>query len=222
MLNFIKNKIKSIVNQYNDVENNANIHPTAYISGSNIYGSIYISESCKVYQTHIEGKVTIGKFTSLWGPGIFIMGRLNGIKIGRFCSIARYVSIQEDNHNSNRVTTYFLERNLLNEPLNENAEVSKGKINIGNDVWIGAGAQILSGVTVGDGAIVGAGAIVTKNVPSYAIVGGNPAKVIKYRFDEVTIEKLLKMEWWNWQEEKIKNNLDFLLNVSNEGCIKIV
>jgi virginiamycin A acetyltransferase len=80
---------------------------------------------------------------------------------------------------------------------------------IGNDVTIGANAIILPGITISDGAIVGAGAIVTHDVPPYAIVAGNPAKVLRYRYTQEQIRKLLKVAWWKWSEEKIFNNMDF-------------
>jgi hypothetical protein len=80
----------------------------------------------------------------------------------------------------------------------------KGDIIIGNDVWIGAKSTIMSGVKIGHGAIVAAGAVVTKDVQPYSVVGGNPAKHIKFRFDEKQIEKLLEISWWDWEESKIK------------------
>ena len=82
----------------------------------------------------------------------------------------------------------------------------KGDINVGNDVWVGAMSTIMSGITIGDGAIVGAGSTVTKDVPPFAIVAGNPGKIVKYRFTEEQIEKLLQISWWNWEENKIKEN----------------
>jgi tetrahydrodipicolinate N-succinyltransferase len=85
----------------------------------------------------------------------------------------------------------------------------EGIIMIGNDVWIGAGALILSGVTIGDGAIVGAGSVVTHDVPPYAVVGGVPAKIIRFRYNKDQIEALLKIAWWNWNIEKIKANMDY-------------
>ena len=81
---------------------------------------------------------------------------------------------------------------------------------IGNDVWIGQSTIILSGVTIGDGAIIGANSLVTKDVKPYAVVGGNPAKLIKYRFDEDTIDKLLKIKWWDWSIDKIIHNRHLL------------
>ena len=84
---------------------------------------------------------------------------------------------------------------------------NKGDIVIGNDVWIGYEAVILSGVTIGDGAIIGTRAVVTKDVPPYTIVGGVPAKKIRKRFSDNVISELLKLQWWNWSENKIKKNI---------------
>jgi serine acetyltransferase len=82
----------------------------------------------------------------------------------------------------------------------------KGDIVIENDVWIGAKSTIMSGVKISNGAVVGAGSLVSKDVPPYAIVVGNPAKIIKYRFSEEQIQKLLTISWWKWDEQKIKDN----------------
>ena len=79
---------------------------------------------------------------------------------------------------------------------------------IGNDVFIGANVTIIDGVTIGDGAIIGAGAVVVKDIPPYAVAGGIPAKVIKYRFDQDIIEKLLKLQWWNWSDEELQKVAD--------------
>lgn len=84
---------------------------------------------------------------------------------------------------------------------------NKGDIVVGNDVWIGYEAVILAGVTIGDGAIIGARAVVTKDVPPYTIVGGIPAKQIRKRFNEETIDTLLKLKWWDWSKERISKNI---------------
>ena len=89
---------------------------------------------------------------------------------------------------------------------------TKGDIIVGNDVWIGHGVTILSGVTIGDGAVIGACAVVSKDIPPYAIAVGNPIRIIKYRFDKESIDKLLKIAWWDRGEKFIKDNLDLLLN----------
>lgn len=212
LIKHIKKRLFWIISQYNDIDSISNIDESSYISGSVIHGDVTIEEHSKIYQANIDGNITIGRYTSIWGPQIFIIGRIYGIEIGSFCSIARNVSIQEDNHNSRRTTTYFLERNLLNEPLSDNAIVSKGKIVIGNDVWIGSNVQILSGVNIGDGVIIGAGAVVTNDIPPYAIAVGNPAKVIKYRFNNDIINQLLELQWWNWSIDKIIKHKELLLS----------
>ena len=84
---------------------------------------------------------------------------------------------------------------------------NKGDIVIGNDVWIGYEAVILAGVTIGDGAVIGARAVVTKDIPPYTIVGGVPAKPIRKRFPQETIDHLLKIKWWNWPEERIRQHI---------------
>ena len=81
-----------------------------------------------------------------------------------------------------------------------------------NDVWIGENATILSGVTIGNGAVIGTSAVVAKNVPDYSVVVGNPAKVIRKRFDEETIERLLRISWWNWSDQKIETFLPLMLD----------
>lgn len=134
--------------------------------------------------------------------------------IGKFCSIACGAKFlfNSANHSLASLSTYpfplFVEEWGLEWENVTEAWDNKGDIVIGNDVWIGYEAVILAGVTVGDGAIIGTRALVTKDVPPYTIVGGVPAKPIRKRFDEETIEKLLRVKWWNWPEEKIKENLD--------------
>ena len=117
------------------------------------------------------------------------------LKIGKFCSIASgVIFLLGGEHRSDFITTYPFNALIKNFNYIEGHPHTKGNINIGNDVWIGSEVKILSGVNIGDGAIIGANSIVTKNVPPYAIVAGNPAKIVKYRFDKITIEKLLKIK----------------------------
>ncbi len=89
---------------------------------------------------------------------------------------------------------------------------SRGNVLIGNDVWIGSGATILSGVTVGDGAVIGAHAVVSRDVPPYAVIVGNPGKVARLRFSRHIIEDLLKIRWWNWPRARIEQMLPFMLS----------
>ena len=127
------------------------------------------------------------------------------LKIGRFCSIADEVEIYlGGEHYYNRVTTYPFG---LKAKSNQRA---KGNIVIGNDVWIGRGATILSGVTIGDGAVIGAQAVVAKNILPYAVIVGNPARHIKFRFTDDQIVELLKIKWWDWDYKKINEYIPLL------------
>ncbi|NFI93543.1 CatB-related O-acetyltransferase [Clostridium botulinum] len=133
--------------------------------------------------------------------------------IGKFCSIACKAKflMTSGNHTMNSLSTYtfpiFYEEWGLDVSHITDAWDNKGDIVIGNDVWIGYDAIIMSGVKIGDGAIIGTRAIVTNDVPPYTIVGGIPAKVIKKRFSDDIILKLLKIKWWDWPNEKIKANI---------------
>lgn len=140
---------------------------------------------------------------------------INGDKliIGKFCSIACGAKFlfNSANHTLTSLSTYtfplFFEEWDLDLKNVTKAWDNKGNIIIGNDVWIGYDAIILSGVTIGDGAIIGARAVVTKDVPPYTIVGGVPAKNTRKRFDEKTIKSLLSLKWWDWPEERIAANI---------------
>jgi acetyltransferase-like isoleucine patch superfamily enzyme len=139
------------------------------------------------------------------------------LTIGKFCSIAGEVTIQlGGNHSMNWVSTYPFSSfpddwpgvSAFSYVRGENPEIDRQlEVRIGNDVWIGWGAHIMPGVTVGDGAVIGAKAVVTRDVEPYAIVAGNPARLIRKRFDEETIRRLLEIRWWDWPAEKIRRNL---------------
>lgn len=131
------------------------------------------------------------------------------LEIGNFCSIGQNVEIYlGGNHRADWISTYpfpaFKHYWEKAEGI-KNFSISKGNVKIGNDIWIGNGSKILSGVTIGDGAIIGAYSIVTKDVEPFSIVAGNPAKVIGSRFDQITINKLIEISWWNWDDEKINS-----------------
>jgi virginiamycin A acetyltransferase len=138
--------------------------------------------------------------------------------IGKFCSIAcgaKFI-FTSANHTLSSLSTYpfpiFYEEWGLDKKQVTSAWDNKGDTIIGNDVWIGFEAVVLSGVHIGDGAIIGARAVVTNDVPAYTIVGGVPAKQIRKRYDEGTIVKLQKIQWWDWPCEQIRRNLPFLMS----------
>lgn len=135
------------------------------------------------------------------------------LKIGKFCSIACGAKFlfTSGNHSMRSLANYtfpiFFDEWDLDVKNIRDAWDNKGDTVIGNDVWIGYEAVIISGVTIGDGAIIGTRAVVTKDVPPYTIVGGVPAKPIRRRFDDAAIGKLEALRWWDWEEDKIKRNI---------------
>lgn len=142
------------------------------------------------------------------------------LKIGKFCSIADEVTIQLGaNHRMDSVSTYpfyafprdWHRVSTFHYVRGEHPDMDRAvEVTIGNDVWIGQGAHILPGVIIGDGAVIGARAVVARDVEPYAIVAGNPARLLRKRFDEETIRKLLEIKWWDWPAEKIRKNLDIM------------
>lgn len=162
-------------------------------------------------------KSEIGEHT-YGDPKILEWGEGADLKIGKFCSIAKGVTlILGGEHRTDWVTTHPFSGEVFHSVWPEAKEIkghpkSKGGVEIGNDVWIGFGATILSGVRIGNGAVIGAKSLVTKNVGAYEIVGGNPAKLIKKRFSSNQIKLLEEIAWWNWPREKIVKFLPLLLS----------
>ena len=138
-------------------------------------------------------------------PNVIEYGTGSKLVIGKYCSIAPNVTILlGGEHDYRRVTTYPFDMfdNIANQ--SPPYSLTKGDVVIGNDVWIGINVTILSGVTIGDGAVIGACALVNKDVKPYTIVGGVPAKLIKYRFDKEKIRVLLEFKWWDMTPEEIE------------------
>jgi acetyltransferase-like isoleucine patch superfamily enzyme len=160
-----------------------------------------------------DKKFKIGDYT--YGkPTVVFENNDANLIIGKFCSIADHVTIfLGGNHRTDWITTY-----PFSEITNEFPEAvhikghpaTKGNVTIGNDVWIGRGAVIMSGVSIGNGAIVAAGALISKDIGNFEIWGGNPGRLLKKRFDENQISKLNDLRWWDWEIDKIKKELDFL------------
>lgn len=147
-------------------------------------------------------------------PNIRTWGEGKKLYIGRYCSIASGVEIfLGGNHRTDWITTYPF--SALSSTWQQAAGIkghpqSNGDVRIGNDVWLAYGCTIMSGVTIGDGAVVAAGSLVAKDVPAFALVGGNPAKIIRYRFDDMTISRLLEIGWWNWSEDRVRDVIPYL------------
>jgi acetyltransferase-like isoleucine patch superfamily enzyme len=155
--------------------------------------------------THLQASL-VGRYTYI---NKYCLIDKNTKSIGRFCSIAYNVKIGLGSHPSDWVSSHPFAYDPKYSFVKEGRmfDDSNKETIIGNDVWIGANATILAGVRVGDGAIVGANSLVTKDVEPYSIVVGTPAKHQRYRFDPETISKLQKLQWWNWEDNKIKENV---------------
>jgi acetyltransferase-like isoleucine patch superfamily enzyme len=181
------------------------------LPGASLKGGIHVGKKSILKECFIlASELHIGRNTSLWGPNIDIQSFLNPVRIGSFCSIARNNSIQEFNHRLDRCSTYFFSANIWEEGMQQDI-ASRGPITIGNDVWIGSHVVIGSGATIGDGAVIGANSFVTGEIPPYAVAAGNPAKVLRYRFDDMTIERLLALQWWQWDDDRILRNRGLFL-----------
>lgn len=162
-----------------------------------------LEENIRIHNPRLICDCQIGKGTYIADSAI-----ITQTQIGRFCSIGPNLVCGYGIHPTNGLSTSpcfysTFKQNSMTYTTKNKIEERK-KITIGNDVFIGMNVSILDGVTIGDGAIIGAGAVVTKDIPPYAVALGVPAMVRKYRFDSQTIEKLLKIKWWNGTEEQLK------------------
>jgi acetyltransferase-like isoleucine patch superfamily enzyme len=151
--------------------------------------------------------VAVGRHTYGYGDETFHVYMEGArIEVGAFCSIHREARILAGSeHVTTRASTFPFNARIFS-PAQGNVDeaIDKGITVIGNDVWVGIGAIILSGVLVGDGAVVGAGTVVSKSVPPYAVVAGNPAQILRYRFDRSTRARLLALGWWHWDDDAIR------------------
>lgn len=191
----IQNKVKYLENDLNkeDLKELKQCKELSKCNTSNIY--------------HFPKYYNVGDHSCIQGIHTYFSG-YNTVNIGKFTSIGENVLfIVNRNHNP-----YFISQSLLNYKFNEGRvnTMFKGDINVSNDVWIGMDCKILDGVTIGDGAVIATGAVVTKDVPPYAIVAGNPAKVKKYRFTKKQIKALLDIKWWDWPMYKIYDNIELI------------
>lgn len=182
-----------------------------YLTQSEIYlGKVFkivknskLSKNTLVYSPCSMSEVTVG-----FGTYIASYSNIHNTTIGKFCSIGPNFFCGYGIHPLNGISTapmFYSSKKQNGTTLSKEDKVEERKsIIIGNDVFIGANVILLDGVSIGDGAVIGAGAVVTKDIPPYAIALGVPAKVVKFRFDDIVIQKMLEIKWWDWSEDKLK------------------
>jgi len=167
------------------------------------------------------GLASVGEGT-YGDPEVFSWGSSTRLTIGAYCSIGQGVRILlGGEHRTEWATTSPLRvLNDLPGAWEDGHPNTKGDIAIGNDVWIATGVMILSGVTIGDGVVIGAGTVVASDIPAYAIIRGNPASIIRYRFPEQERAALARIAWWDWPHEDVLAQVDLLCSPDVTGFIE--
>lgn len=204
-----------MVDELSKVSSSCNVSINADILESTLEEEVVVGDYTQVLQSKLGKKVQLDRNNSILYSQL---GRycytghnttIRNAKLGKFNSISWNVSIGGNTHDMNKVTTHsFLVYPKWEMGGDSNWKSASEKCTLGNDIWIGAGANILRSVNIGSGAIIGAGTVVTKDVPPYAVVAGNPGRVIRMRCSDPIIEKMLELKWWDFPVDIIRSNFN--------------
>jgi chloramphenicol O-acetyltransferase type B len=190
------------------------IEKDCYIFDSTLGDRVQVQEGCSIFRSLMESQTVIYPRSRLsevrFGSYSYVneQALMRGVSVGRFSSIGPHFLCGYGEHPSDLVSTspvFYSTRNQCGKSFADKDYFAEERAtSIGHDVWVGTRVFVRDGVSIGNGAIVAAGAVVVKDVPDYAIVGGVPARVIRFRFADAVIRQLLEIEWWNWSEDKLR------------------
>lgn len=193
---------ESLIDSFSVVRNSVINYASIISSNSQIINSI-IDSNVKIYSNCDVADSKVGSFTYISNNS-----HISLTEIGKFCSIGPQLICGYGNHPTDYISTspafFSVDKQCGYTFTDRSNYEDRAKIVIGNDVWLGARVFIKDGVKIGNGSVIGAGSVVVKDVPDFAIVGGIPAKLIRYRFSSSVINKLLEFQWWNWNKEKLQ------------------
>lgn len=206
-------EVNLMVDEFSKVHSTCNIDTDANILESELKKDVVVKNFTRVLKSKLGEKVQLDRNNSILYSEL---GKycntghnttIRNAKLGNFNSISWNVNIGGNSNDTNkeRKSSFFL-CPKLKMVLGGNWKSASKECELGNDIWIGASVNILMGVNIGSGAIIGAGTVVTKDVPPYAVVAGNPGKVISMRYSDEIIEKMLEVEWWNFPSDIIRSN----------------